>query len=452
MIRRKIEAKLIKLIENKEEFNNVLLIEGARQVGKTTLVHQALASLKTPYKEVNLEEKRELAQKMDLVRDFDEFTELLQVELNWQPGSNEILFIDEAQESSKIGSFVRFMKEKWKRSLVILSGSILSRIFDDETRYPVGRVTPISLQPFDFEEFLLADEAAPLLSLLQNFTKNFKIAPNTHQHLLEKLNQYIEVGGLPEVVTTYFKKGDWDSIRKNILMGYYNDFKRVAGETKQTYLIAAFKAVASLLGSPFKNSFVSALLDGGKNQEIIEALSRLETWKMILKVDQKGTQPEKNFHPKRYLFDIGVAKQLREQVLPQIELVGKGMSEKRTPLGGLIENIMAFILQSETTELAGWKKASSGSEVDFIVKRKNDVVPIECKAAAKIKNTHLGGLRDCMRILGVSTGVLVSLAPFEIRKLPSKETIILVPLYLAGRWNYIFDAVSSSFKSRLASV
>lgn len=441
MIPRKVEAKLRKIIEIKEEFNNVLLIEGARQVGKTTLVRQALSSLKITYKEINLEEKRELAQKMDLVRDFDEFTELLHVELNWQPGSPEILFIDEAQESSKIGAFIRFMKEKWKNSFVIISGSILSRIFRDDIRYPVGRVTHIHLQPFDFEEFLLAANAHPLLALLQNFTKNFQIAPNTHQHLLEQLDQYMEVGGLPEVVTTYFEKKDWNSVRNDILLGYYNDFKRVAGEERQAYLMAALKAVASLLGSPFKNSYVAALLEGGKNKKIIEALSQLEAWKMILKVEQKGSQPEKNFHPKRYLFDIGLAKELREQALPQIRLLGKGIHEKRAPLGGLIENITASILQSETMGLAGWKKSSSGSEVDFLVKHKNGIVPIECKAATKIKNTHLGGLLDGMQILAVPVGILVSLAPFEVRKFQSNKTILLIPLYLASRWDAILSLV-----------
>ncbi len=81
-------------------------------------------------------------------------------------------------------------------------------------------------------------------------------------------------------------------------------------------------------------------------------------------------------------------------------------------------------------ELTGWKKSSSGSEVDFVVKGEEKIVPVECKAALSIKNSHLSGVVDFMKAYKISLGVVVGLAPFEIRKLTEHRKILVLPLYL----------------------
>ncbi|MBI1871703.1 MAG: ATP-binding protein [Chlamydiae bacterium] len=435
MIPRKASAILSQIIKNKETFNNVVLVEGARQVGKTTLVRETLKGLSIPFKEFNLEEKGTLCEKIDLCKDFDEFTQLVDFEMQFPRGQDIFLFIDEAQESRKLGGFIRFMKEKWENTQVILSGSSLSRIFRDETRYPVGRVTPLHLQPLSFEEFLIGQGQQKLVSQLQSiFPEKRAIAPSTHQLLLDNLQKYMEVGGLPEVVHLFSQGKNWHQKRLEILLGYYNDFKRIFGETFQPYLVAALKTTAYLLGSPFKNTHVSFLLEGGKNQEIIKALGQLENWKIIFRVDQRGSFPESHFHPKRYLFDIGIAKELRESVVPPIHLLKTLNEVDRTSLGGLIENMVVNALVSQTPKLCGWKKSSSGSEVDLVLKRNDDIIPIECKSSLTIKNSHLSGLRDFMSVFKVPKGFVVSLAPFEVRKLSAQQTLILLPLYLVESW------------------
>ncbi len=245
---------------------------------------------------------------------------------------------------------------------------------------------------------------------------------------------YLTIGGLPEVVTSYFEKKDWKKLRENLLLGYYNDFKRVFGEERQAYFIACLKAVANLLGSSFKNTAAAALLDGGKNQEIIKSLSQLEAWKMVFRVDQKGPNVEASFHPKRYLFDLGVARQLREIAIPAVRLLEKEDLVGRTSLGGMIENVVVQALVNHSKELSGWKKSSSGSEVDFVIPWKESVLPVECKSCLRVKNSHLGGLRDFMKRHRIPRGILVALAPFEARKLSDQEEIVILPLYLMERW------------------
>jgi predicted AAA+ superfamily ATPase len=393
------------------------------------LIRDCLKKSQRPFREFDLEENKGLSEKIDQCSDFREFTELVAVEMGFQVGGEEILFIDEAQESRRLGSFVRFMKEKWACTQVILSGSSMSRIFRDDVRYPVGRVTSLNLQSFSFTEFLAASAQKALLELVHSFPQEQQISPNSHQRLLGLLDEYLEVGGLPEVVTTYFQDGDWKRVREDILLGYYNDFKRVYGEERQAYFIAGLKATAQLLGLPFKNSHVATLMDGGKQAEIIKSLSQLEAWRIIFKVDQRGPAVQTQLHPKRYLFDTGLAKHLREVGIPSINLLSTLDSQHRTPLGGLIENVVMHSLANKL-EVTGWKKSSSGSEIDFVIKQGKQLIPIECKAALKIKNSHLGGVRDFMKIYDVPQAVLASLAPFERRKLPEGRHVIILPLYL----------------------
>ncbi len=129
-------------------------------------------------------------------------------------------------------------------------------------------------------------------------------------------------------------------------------------------------------------------------------------------------------------------------MIPSVHLQKTLDASHRTPLGGLIENILMNALFSETTEVSGWKKSSSGSEVDFIVKKGDQIIPLECKAALSIKNTHLGGVIDFLKIHNLRFGIVVGLAPFEIRKIQN-DSLMILPLYLAERWEEVVSRTTS---------
>lgn len=433
MIHRFLAKQLLEEVKKIKKNQDVFLIEGARQVGKTTLIRLVLKESKIPHIEINLEEKGRFARQIDECEEFADFCQLLELELEFEPGSGKILFIDEAQESRQLGHFVRFMKEKWQNTLVILSGSSMARIFRETVRYPVGRVKHFLLTPFSFEEFL---KAHPKQSLEKSFQKiSFKNPPNKifHDKLLEVFEDYMNIGGLPEVVVDFFAERNWKETRENIFYGYLNDFKRVYGEEFLSYFEACLMSTAQLLGSPFKNSQVSRLLDGGKNQTIIQTLSQLESWKMVYRADQRGPKAEAQFHPKRYLFDHGIAKILRERARNALSLGSQHAA--RDPLGGFLENMVAtaLIQKSPLNPLTGWKKSSSGTEVDFVQIEAQSPIPIEVKATTQLKDSHLHGVRDFMKINGSPYGIVVSLAPLEMRELSKGEVVYNLPIYLFGK-------------------
>ena len=154
------EVEIRRFIADGTPHKPVLLLEGARQVGKTRLVERVLQESGRPVTQVNLERDALTRSAFDDCREFAEFTDLLRDRFDFVADAGQVLFIDEAQESRMLGSFVRFMKEEWRSATVILSGSTLTRLFRPHTRYPVGRVRRFILGPFSFSEFLAGAEPA----------------------------------------------------------------------------------------------------------------------------------------------------------------------------------------------------------------------------------------------------------------------------------------------------
>ena len=164
-----------------------------------------------------------------------------------------------------------------------------------------------------------------------------------------------------------------------------------------------------------KNTTVVASPSNRVNERINQIFARLESWHLILRSDQRGPSPQasQGYLPKRYLFYTGVLRELRESAVPAISAVHTLSAAARPPLGAVIENQTAIELARSGAELSGWKKAPSGAEMDFIVKRGAVTTPVECKAALAVNRKHMRGVVGYLRLHGLRTGYLVSLAPYQ---------------------------------------
>lgn len=326
-----------------------------------------------------------------------------------------------------LGSFVRFMKEAWARATVILSGSTLRRLFRGHTRFPVGRVRHLVLGPFSFSEFLLALDKPHLAA--EMLRADTRISGQRHELLLSLFDRFLAVGGLPAVVQAHVSREDHGAVRRQIIADYEQDFIRIFGEELIDIVKACFRSVANFAGGVSKNTAVVPSPSSRTNERINHVFARLEGWHLILRSDQRGSsaQASHNYLPKRYLFDTGVLRELREAAVPAISAVHTLASAARTPLGAVIENQTAIELARSGRELTGWKRTPSGAEIDFIVKRNGTTVPVECKAALSVNRKHMRGLVEYLRLHGLRAGCLVSLAPrsttvidgFEITNLPA---------------------------------
>ncbi|OGS33342.1 MAG: hypothetical protein A2293_08700 [Elusimicrobia bacterium RIFOXYB2_FULL_49_7] len=379
---------------------------------------------------INLEREKRLLSRIDDCIEFSDFATVLQDEVKFNSDISSVLFIDEAQESAVLGGFVRFMKEEWPKTRIILTGSTLTRLFRPNQRFPVGRFSRLLVTPFSFSEFLkcVAQE-----NLCENLKKPGAISLVRHTTLLKELDRYLTLGGLPAVVAAYSNKEDWRRLRQELLAGYEDDFRRILKEDSMALVKAAFRAVSGLAGSAFKNSAVRVSLNSAQNEQVNSILERLEEWKIFLRSNQKGLSPESAiaYHPKRYFFDSGILRELRESAIPSIALLDGSDSSVRTVLGALIENQTAIELSRRNDSLTGFKKSSSGLEIDFIVKKGEMTFPVECKATLQIRGTHLKGVLAYLDMFNLKTGVVISLAPYGEIACSGNRKVINVPLYAA---------------------
>lgn len=429
-IPRSLDLIVQEFIADRTPHKNVLLVEGARQVGKSSLVRQALAKCNRKHFVFNLEKETLLRSLLDDCEEFSEFNQVLRDRIGFDGDSGDILFIDEAQESRKLGQFVRFMKEEWRNTAVILTGSTLSRLFRDDIRYPVGRVQKITLWPFSFSEFLRALGKEDVSSRIRNGKTD--ISYKHHQYLLELYDLFLMTGGLPEVVMAHAKGKAFDPLLDQLIADYEDDFVRIFGEKDIAIVKSCFKSVANFVGSPSKNTSVIPSPSTPQNARINDIFSRLESWHLLIKAEQKGPSAEANhgYLPKRYMFDTGILRRLHESAWPSISVIRTLSSAARIPLGGALENQCAIDICRFSENVSGWKRSSSGCEIDFIVKKRDQPVPVECKASLKFDRKHIRGLLDYMSTYHVGTGILVSLAPYQQIDVPETGKLINIPAYM----------------------
>lgn len=408
--------------------SKVLLVEGARQVGKTFFVKSALKDLdQNRVISIDLEKEKDLKFEIEGTQSFKEFTQWLSFKKGFKDNQVYTIFIDEAQESRNLGSYVLSMKEEWKNTKVILTGSSMNKLFDGSSRVPVGRIEYLTVWPFSFLEFLKFGKFTNHIDFIRNFNLDDNIYDEIHSQLLSKYDEYLSVGGMPEAVKSFYNEEDFVQTLRFIIASQQDDFQRKEANIKNHLFIDAIKAVSSDVGYPFKKTHISK-----NDYDASAVLSLLKEWYIILEVAQRGTAPtQDNFHPKEYLYDLGILRILRETNIPKISAV-KTLNEKlRTPLGGLIENaILLNMLEGKGGfyEISGWKN-KLGKEVDFIYKDMERTLPIEVKASIKITNRHAKNLIHYLSEHKLRTGLLISLDKPKKMKMRGFN-IVNIPAYL----------------------
>jgi len=291
MIIRRLGSELRKFIAREEQHKSVLIVQGARQVGKTYLIESTLSSIKTKQvAQFNLERDKILRDEINRSQDFEDFEKILK-KYGFRPLQSAILFIDEAQESLKLGSYIRFMKEQWKATTVILSGSSISKLFSGDLRVPdssvpVGRMEYLRVTPIDFPEYVNALNREDIYQ--QALTNPNKISEFVHQELLQLYDRYLEIGGLPNVVSQAMSGASLQQLaqlRMEIYLSQEEDFTRKENGLKAHLFRDGTRAVAELLGQPFSLTRISPNHRDGKT-----TLETLCEWLIAYKCDQKNIE------------------------------------------------------------------------------------------------------------------------------------------------------------------
>jgi len=438
------------LAEWKERDNRKpLVIRGARQVGKSYLVHRFGEMHFDNVVVLDFELQPEVAALFD-AKDPTKVVPLLELHANARirPGRT-LLFLDEIQAAPGVFAALRYFHELMPSLHVIAAGSLLEFVLDEHSfSMPVGRIEYLHLGPMLFEEFLAAVHETMLVDYLGEFSSRQSIAAPLHQRLMNLLRAFLVVGGMPEAVSCYAESGSFrecEMAKRSILSTYRDDFAKYDRRVNTDRVRKVFDAVPRMVGRKFKYSQV----DRGERAKDLGAALRLLTLARVVYLVRHSAgngvplgagSDDRRF--KALFLDVGLiasACGLDLLSLKQVEelvLVNSGAIAEQFVGQQLLDSRPHF----EEPELYHWtrEQRNSSAEVDYVLSEGTTIYPIEVKAGktGTLKSLHLflaEKRRDFAVRLNSEPPVLLN-AKTALPGMEKKSFRLLsLPLYMAGQ-------------------
>ena len=370
-----------------------LIVEGARQVGKTWLVKEFAA---THYKNlvyINFEEQifmRNLFEgDFDIKRILDALSAASHQTIT--PGET-LIFFDEIQEAKNGITALKYFMENAPEHHVVAAGSLLGLELHSQTSFPVGKVQFLNLYPMSFMEFLDALGEEPLSKVItgQNWT-NINLFSS---RLKELLKQYYFVGGMPEAVLSFSESRDWKEVREiqnDILESYDRDFSKHAPADIVPRIRQLWQSLPSQLSKENRKFIYGLIKEGARAREYEIALRWLFDSGLIYKVSNVTAPriPLRSYEDqsafKIFMVDIGLLGAISGLDSRTIISGNEIFTEFK---GALTEQyvLQQLILRHEPFYFA---KANSRLEIDFLIQEEGQVIPIEVKAEENLKAKSL---------------------------------------------------------------
>lgn len=436
---RRIAQKYLYEWAQKEE-RKPLVLRGARQVGKTTLVKMFAADF-AHYIYLNLEEKED-AELFAADSSFDDLLVGIFFKANIPiDSSRTLIFIDEIQNEPKAVQALRYFYEKRPDLYVIAAGSLLESFMGRHISFPVGRVEYMALHPCTFVEFLMAIGE----DMLANQIENIAVPQSLHSYTLDLFKKYMIIGGLPEVVANYAQYRDMvrlGGVFNALLSGYRDDVEKYADKPKEQdsirYILnygwtSAGHRIqfAKFTNSSFKSADVSNAFRTLEKTLLLELVYPLTSTSFPILPDLKKS-------PKLLWFDTGLVNYVTGM---QEELLFTPNSDELWN-GDITEHIVAQELLGATT-LFGEKRMfwvrdarNSQAKVDFVIRHKSHLLPIEVKTGS---NSKLRSLHQYMEESNENIALRLWNGPMTsdiITRIDGRPfTLYNIPLYYAGHLN-----------------
>lgn len=407
-----------------------LILQGARQVGKTYILKEFGAREYSEVVYINCDDNNDM-QNMFVDYDVDRIIRSLSAisGVSIKP-STTLLILDEIQEVERGLASLKYFCEKAPEYHVAVAGSLLGITLHEGTSFPVGKVDMLYMYPMDFEEFLLAMGKEQLVELLRS--NSWATLTPLRGMLTELLRQYYFVGGMPEAVKTYVERGDiWEvrSIHSKIIDAYRNDMSKHVPKQQVQRINMVWNSIPSQLARDNKKFIYGALRKGARANDFEIAIQWLVDSGLVHKVHRisKPVVPLKFYEDmasfKLFLLDCGLLGALSETPPEQI-LIGDNVFEEYK--GAFTENYVLQQLKSlPRTFVYYYSNDNSTLEIDFVVQHEAHVIPIEVKAE---ENLRAKSLRQFVTDNSGLHGVRFSMSDYR-----EQDWLTNVPLW-AVRW------------------
>jgi uncharacterized protein len=427
--KRDIEQELLNWKNDKER--HPLLIRGARQVGKSTLIRN-FGSQFTHYVEVNFEQDINSRKIFEGNLRPGTICEELSVLYNTPIIAGEtLLFFDEIQSCLPAISSLRFFYEQYPEIHIIAAGSLLEFAISELPSFGVGRVSSMYLYPFSFGEFLNAADAGLLRKAIVVASPEKPLSATLHNKALEFFKRFMILGGMPKVVSSYFTGGDLLTCQRvldDLISAYEDDFAKYKKHTSPSLIRMVFKSVVEQNGKKF---VLSKNLPDLNNLQVKNTLELLTMAGLIIPITHSAANgvplgAEINPKMRKYIvFDTGIFQRLLGLNLSEVllgddfESINKGAIAELSVGLELIKSASCYQRQ----QLYYWHREtkSSNAEVDYLIQRNSGILPIEVKAGTK---GSMQSLYLFMESKKIEKGIRVSQEKFS-----TYQNIEVYPLY-----------------------
>ncbi len=392
-------------IENLDKWKNSknrkpLIIEGARQVGKTWIMKEfgKKSYNKTVY--INFDSNVQMAELFSIDLNVERIIMGLELYAGHKINpSNTLIIFDEVQEVPKALSSLKYFYENAPEYHIVCAGSLLGIALHEGTSFPVGKVDFLKLYPLSFKEFLMAIGLERFAELLDK--KDYDMIKSFKQTYIDALKQYYYVGGMPEVVASFAEEKDFNEarrIQKRILTAYEQDFSKHAPKEIVPKIRMLWNSIPSQLAKENKKFIYGLIREGARAKEYETAIMWLSDCGLVHKVSRinapniplKAYEDLKAF--KLFIVDVGL---LGAMVGLNQRTLLNGNELFTEFKGALTEQyVMQQLAVNQDLGVYYYTNDRNTCEVDFIVDNGDNIIPLEVKAEINLKAKSLKTYRE----------------------------------------------------------
>ncbi|MGI6573201.1 MAG: ATP-binding protein [Fermentimonas sp.] len=374
-----------------------LLINGARQVGKTYIVKKFAQEHYETLLYLNMEIETMLAKFLETELSPEKIIRYLEtVKMQEIIPGKTLIFIDEIQACERALTALKYFSEQMPEHHVIAAGSLLGVAVNREKfSFPVGKVNELNMYPMDFEEFLWAMNMEKLADEINNHYNSIEKMPEAlHEAALNLYRDYFIVGGMPAAINSFLETDSFiktQEVQNEILNAYIADMAKYADPSTSVKIRACYNSIPAQLAKENTKFQYKVVQRGGTATIFGEAIE----WLVFAGVALKCQRLSHGYIPinayvdlvnfKLYMADIGI---LTLQSKIPLQTILSPVEVDNTFLGAMTENYVAQVFACKGYDLMYWQ-SNGKAEVDFVLQVNDAVIPIEVKKGRRNRSRSL---------------------------------------------------------------
>ncbi len=411
-----------------------LLLQGARQVGKTWLMRTFGEEYFAKVAYLSMDQNPRLQAVFNQDFNIERIIEALSIESQTRIDKDTLIIFDEIQEIPLALQALKYFQEQRPDLHILAAGSLLGVALHSGISFPVGKIQLMNISPLNFMEFLDATGNEALSLLIRN--ADFEMIKVFRDKFILLLKQYYYLGGMPEVIKSYLDDRDYlkaRKVQKDLVQLYEYDFsKHTTGITSER-LRLVYRSIPTQLGKENKKFIFGHLKGGARSKDYEDAIQWLEDCGLVIRVPRvsKPGIPLAGYADptafKLYLNDVGLLSAMCDLDAKTL-LEGSLIFEEFK--GSLTEEYVLTQLVSELGLRPFYYSAErSTGEIDFLVQLSGDIIPIEVKAAENLRAKSLVAYAEKFN---PSIAIRTSLSDYR-----QEDWLVNIPLYAISSLAYI---------------